>query len=185
MNDAKAALTPAQVIGTELDEDENLLWSGIPDRKTYASSNPFRAIFGRVIFIAGAIALYMAHELMLANPRSPAIFVVMFGIIFTIFGAGLAIKPFWHWWTSPATFYGVTNYRAIIAHTRPWKALRNFNSQQIEMVVSETHADGTGNIIFATEPFGRLRALRAAVGFWGTADPEGAVGALNRLKNGE
>lgn len=176
--------TPETIIGAELTDGETLVWAGRPDRGAYAGSNPFRSIFGRVVLIIGAVMIYLAQDAMAINPRSPGVFVLMFGIIFAIFGGGLAVKTFWHWWTAPATYYAVTDRRAIILLVRPWRAIRNFNNRQIEFVAAEPFGTrGLGNVLFATEPFGRLRALRAAVGFWGVASPDGAETALRALKD--
>ncbi|MDD9876173.1 MAG: hypothetical protein OXR84_01890 [Magnetovibrio sp.] len=174
--------TPEQVVGAELVDGETLAWTGRAGRDAYTGSNPFRTLFGRIVLIGGLVALYYGYDAVSVNPRSPGLFGIMFGLIFTIFGAGLAIKPYWHWYTALHTFYGVTNRRAMIIRTKPWFAIRNFANLQIEGVAQEYNGDGTGNVIFATEPFGRVRALRAAVGFWGAEDPDGAAAALTRLK---
>jgi len=176
--------TAEQIIGRELVDGETLLWSGQPDRGAYGGSNPFRSVFGRVVLIIGLIMLYMGYDAVSANPKSPGVFGIMFGLILAIFGGGLAARTFWNWWSAPTTYYGVTNKRAIIARTKPWFNIKNFNNLQIEMVASEPFGSrGLGNVIFATEPFGRLRALRAAVGFWGVENPDGAEEALKRLKD--
>ena len=174
---------PEQVAGKILLDEEQLQWTGRPDRTAFASSNPFRSIFGRVIFIIGALMIYMALSAMEQNPRSPGIFALMLGIIFSIFGGGLAVKTFVNWWCAPYTFYAITNKRAVIIFTRPWFRFEDFTSHQIPFVMSEPYGkDGLGNIIFANEPFGRLRALRAAVGFWGVEKPEKAEKYLICLK---
>ena len=172
-----------QVVEEILLDEEQLQWTGRPDRTAFASSNPFRSIFGRVIFIIGALMIYMALSAMEQNPRSPGIFALMLGIIFSIFGGGLAVKTFVNWWCAPYTFYAITNKRAVIIVTRPWFRFEDFTSHQIPFVMSEPYGkDGLGNIIFANEPFGRLRALRAAVGFWGVEKPDEAEKYLIRLK---
>ena len=174
---------PEQVAGKILLDEEQLQWTGRPDRTAFASSNPFRSIFGRVIFIIGALMIYMALSAMEQNPRSPGIFALMLGIIFSIFGGGLAVKTFVNWWCAPYTFYAITNKRAVIIFTRPWFRFEDFTSHQIPFVMSEPYGkDGLGNIIFANEPFGRLRALRAAVGFWGVEKPDKAEKYLIHLK---
>ena len=174
---------PEQVAGKILLDEEQLQWTGRPDRTAFASSNPFRSIFGRVIFIIGALMIYMALSAMEQNPRSPGIFALMLGIIFSIFGGGLAVKTFVNWWCAPYTFYAITNKRAVIIFTRPWFRFEDFTSHQIPFVMSEPYGkDGLGSIIFANEPFGRLRALRAAVGFWGVEKPDKAEKYLIHLK---
>ena len=174
---------PEQMAGKILLDEEQLQWTGRPDRTAFASSNPFRSIFGRVIFIIGALMIYMALSAMEQNPRSPGIFALMLGIIFSIFGGGLAVKTFVNWWCAPYTFYAITNKRAVIIFTRPWFRFEDFTSHQIPFVMSEPYGkDGLGNIIFANEPFGRLRALRAAVGFWGVEKPDKAEKYLIHLK---
>ena len=174
---------PEQVAGKILLDEEQLQWTGRPDRTAFASSNPFRSIFGRVIFIIGALMIYMALSAMEQNPRSPGIFALMLGIIFSIYEGGLAVKTFVNWWCAPYTFYAITNKRAVIIFTRPWFRFEDFTSHQIPFVMSEPYGkDGLGNIIFANEPFGRLRALRAAVGFWGVEKPDKAEKHLICLK---
>ena len=127
--------------------------------------------------------IYMALEAIALNPRSPGVFALLFGIVFVIFGGGLAGKTFWHWWTANQTFYGVTDRRALIVCTRPWHNLKEFKPIQIAFVAAEPFGNqGLGNVLFATEPFGRLRALRAVVGFWGVENPDRAEAALTRLK---
>ena len=178
------AETPEDMIGAQLVDGETLVWAGRPDRAALAGSNPFRSVFGRVVLIIGAVMVYMALEAMSVNPRSPGVFALLFGIVFMIFGGGLALKTFENWWCAPATYYGVTDKRAIIMRTRPWSKVQNFGNHQIAFVVSEPFGnDGLGNVLFANEPFGRLRALRAAVGFWGVARPDEAKAALQRLKD--
>ena len=182
-NDPDQKQNLEQVVGNVLRDEEQLLWTGLPDRSAFTSSNPFRSIFGRVIFIIGALMIYMALSAMDENPRSPGVFALMLGTIFSIFGGGLAAKTFVNWWCAPYTFYAITNKRAVIICTRPWFRFEDFNSHQIPFVMSEPYGkDGLGNIIFANEPFGRLRALRAAVGFWGVEKPEEAEKFLIRLK---
>ena len=128
--------------------------------------------------------IYMSLESMAVNRRSRGGFLLMFGIIFIIYGGDLASKTFINWWCAPYTYYGVTNKRAIILRIRPWLTIDSFEVQQIMFVLSETYGnDGQGSIIFANEPFGRLRGLRAAVGFWGVECPMAAEAALNRLKD--
>ncbi len=176
--------TPEQVISRELTDGETLLWSGRPNRAAYSGSNPFRAIFGRIVLVIGAVMIYLALDAMSVNPRSPGVFALMFGIIFSIFGGGLAGKTFWHWWSAPTTYYGVTDRRALIVRTRTWLNVRYFPNNKIEFVAAEPFGSaGLGNVLFATEPFGRLRALRAAVGFWGIENPGDAESALQTLKD--
>ena len=172
-----------EVVGKVLLDGEQLLWTGLPDRTAFASSNPFRSIFGRVILIIGVLMVYMAISAMEENPRSPGVFALMLGTIFSIFGGGLAVKTFVNWWCAPNTFYAITNKRAVIICTKPWFRFEDFTPHQIPFVMSEPYGkDGLGNIIFANEPFGRLRALRAAVGFWGVEKPDEAEKYLIRLK---
>ena len=174
---------PEHVVKKVLLDEEHLLWTGRPDRTALASSNPFRSIFGRVIFIIGAVMIYMALSALEENPRSPGVFGLLLGTIFSIFGGSLAFKTFTNWWYAPNTFYAITNKRALIICTRPWFRFEDFTSHQIPFVMSEPYGeDGLGNIIFANEPFGRLRALRAAVGFWGIEKPDEAENYLNCLR---
>jgi len=173
--------TADEVIRAELQEDETLLWSGKPNRNAYARSNPIRAIFGRVLLIIGIVMLYFAHEAVAANPRSPGMFVMMFGTIFAIFGLGLAVKPFWHWYTAPATYYGVTDRRAMIIRTRPLIKREFFSPLHMIEIATENYGTKLGNIIFATEPFGRIRGLRAAVGFWGVENMDVAAAELRKM----
>ena len=172
-----------QFLEPHLEHGETLVWSGKPNRAALASSNPFRSIFGRVIFIIGALMIYTALEALEANPRSPGGFLLMFGIILLIFGGDLASKTLINWWTAPDIYYGITDKRAIILRTHPWCRIDSFWARQIAFVLSESHEhNGLGNVIFANEPFGRLRGLRAAVGFWGIKYPATAEAALKHLK---
>ncbi len=174
---------PEHVLKKVLLDGEQLRWTGLPDRTAFASSNPFRSIFGRVIFIIGALMIYMALSALEENPRSPGVFGLLLGTIFLIFGGGLAVKNFVNWCCAPNTFYAITDKRALIICTRPWFRFEDFTSHQIPFVMSEHYGeDGLGNIIFANEPFGRLRALRAAVGFWGIEKPDEAENYLNCLR---
>ena len=180
---AKNIKIAEQTLNSQLIGDERLIWSGKPDRIAFAGANSFRSIFGRVVFIIGASMIYIALEAMAENPRSPGGILLIFGVIFIIFGGDLAAKTLINWWCAPDTYYGVTDKRAIILRIRPWFKIINFEGHEILFVLSEAHGDnGLGNIIFANEPFGRLRGLRAAVGFWGVEHPAKAVAALERLR---
>lgn len=184
MNKTPIAGAPEEIISRQLVDGETLIWSGRPDRAAFAGSNPFRSVFGRVVMIIGGVMVYMALDAMAVNPRSPGVFALLFGVVFVVFGGGLALKTFENWWCAPAAYYGVTDKRAIILRTRPWFKVQNFGNHQIAFVVSEPFGDdGLGNVLFANEPFGRLRALRAVVGFWGVARPDEAVAALQELKD--
>ena len=184
MNEIAFPDNPEEHIRAELVDGETLIWAGRPERSAFASSNPFRSVFGRVVLIIGAVMVYMALDAMAVNPRSPGAFGLLFGIIFIIFGGSLALKTFENWWCAPFTYYGVTDKRAIILRTKPWFKIQNFANHQIAFVASEPSGnEGLGNVLFANEPFGRLRALRAAVGFWGVANPDKAKHGLQRLKD--
>ena len=183
MDDNTPAANAEDYMRAELAEGETLIWVGQPNRSAFASSNPFRSVFGRVVLIIGAVLAYMALDAMSVNPKSPGAFGLLFGIVFMIFGGGLALKTFENWWCAPATYYGVTDKRAIILRTRPWFKIQNFGKHQIAFVASEPYGnEGLGNVLFANEPFGRMRALRAAVGFWGVANPDVAKHSLQALK---
>ena len=184
MDDNTAANNAEDHMCAELVDGETLIWVGQPNRSALASSNPFRSVFGRVVLIIGAVMAYMALDAMAANPKSPGAFGLLFGIVFMIFGGGLALKTFENWWYAPATYYGVTDKRAIILRTKPWFKIQNFGKHQIAFVASEPYGnEGLGNVLFANEPFGRMRALRAAVGFWGVANPDAAKHGLQVLRD--
>ena len=184
MTDTAPADNPEDYIRVQLVDDETLIWAGQPDRSAFASSTPFRSVFGRVVLIIGAVMVYMALDAMAVNPRSPGAFGLLFGIVFIIFGGGLALKNFENWWSAPSTYYGVTDKRAIILRVKPWFKIQNFGNHQIAFVASEPYGnEGLGNVLFANEPFGRMRALRAAVGFWGVANPDVAKDSLQLLKD--
>src|SRR5262245_29281266 len=94
-------------IESSLDSGERLLWSGRPDRASYAERKSWPTFLVGIPFLA--FALFWTY--MASNGPMP---MALFGIPFIAVGLALVLSPAWHFLRARQTSYALTARRAIL-----------------------------------------------------------------------
>jgi hypothetical protein len=133
-----------QIVSTELDSGELLLWAGRPSGGiVFRRADTFMVPFS--LMWAGFVVFFEVT----AYRQDGMNFMALWGIPFVLMGAYLAVGRFlWDAWRRAHTVYGVTNRRILIltsglSRNTTTLALANLPG----ITLAERH-DGTGDIVF-------------------------------------
>ena len=166
-----------RVAQSALDPDETLRWVGQPDPKRLALQHWPQVLFGlpwtafAVFWVVGA-ARMSSH-----GPWRSSGFDVfpLFGIPFILIGLGIVSAPLWAYRKAGHTVYAISDKRLLILQGRTSRAVQAFDARRIGAIAHTTHADGSGDVLFADEVgtyHGRYGSYTAVtrIGFFGVPD---------------
>ncbi len=139
------------IIQSELEPLERLLWSGRPDPKRMARSGlayvgfavPFTAF--ALFWISGAAGFKIP------NFNEPWDFFPLFGIPFLLVGLGMFFSPVWLLLKAYRTAYGITDKRILIVAFGRSKSVRSYvpvNKDQLQKI---ERANGSGDLLFVKD----------------------------------
>jgi len=141
-----------QMVEAELNDDENLLWTGQPKPGRMAIKAlpvtllaiPFTAF--AVFWMCGASGFKMPDF-----SKGGFSFFPLFGLPFLFVGLGMLSSPLWKMRMAKRTIYVLTDKRAII-FAGGWKInIRSFSADQLQDLSRKQHANGSGDIVFKKE----------------------------------
>lgn len=136
------------IIRAELDNDEKLLWAGIPKQglklhKSDIFMIPFSLAWGGFALFWEAMALSIPSDK--AGPVS--LIFPLFGLPFVLIGLYIMVGRFFYDAKKRSkTFYGLTNQRIIILSNLFGKTLESFNLKNLVEISITEASDGSGTI---------------------------------------
>ena len=151
MNDAS---TVANAIAPELDSDEKLLWSGLPNwNRMMLPAIPV------VLFGIGWNAFMINFIFMVSNgPQNvqgpgglfgrQGILANLFFLPFIAVGIGTLTAPIWIYRSAKRTVYGITDKRVIIISHAWSKKVQSYSPRNVSEFQRVERNDGSGDIIF-------------------------------------
>lgn len=159
----------------QLDGDEHVLWTAVPNWRRAARQKILAALLGAVVCTYAVYEIFFKH----GTSGLSALTRISWGIFFLL-GLQLLIAPFRSAWQLRRTLYALTNRRAFVIMMGRQISVQTFKTFRLGHV--ETLMDGTGggDLIFG-------RALQYApggpryereVGFYALEDVPAAVAAL-------
>lgn len=163
---------PDPIVENELFDNEHLMWWGKPKPTSMIRSSDTGDVIGGV-FIVGFTVFFIlfSSNIMGAGfnsfgggfgPEFDLFRVFFFSIPLFMLGGGLwqASKPLRRIYQGQHTIYALTDQRAMIITKSVMGSInvRSFYPRDIERVQRSSRADGTGDVIFATDEVTRYRS---------------------------
>lgn len=174
------------VLRNEMDDGEQLLWSGKPRPSRLAMQmlpvSVFGLFFGGFAIVLDSFALGMilhagpafSHGATSSSgtPAMAWIFPV-FGLPFVAVGLGMILSPLFAFRRAKTTVYGVTDCRAIIVTARRGKTVKSYRARDIDNISRVERSDGTGDVTFAHQYSYTNDGNRntTTIGFFGIPEP--------------
>jgi len=162
-----------QMILSQLDPGEGLLWSGAPSPSRLALSALPATVFGIPFTGFAAFWIYTAFTATSksSQPGAWSLF-PLFGIPFLLIGLGMLTAPLWAFLAAGRTLYAVTNRRALIISRLVSTTVKSFTHSEIHELQRVEHAGGSGDLYFGSREFVTRRGgtRRQRIGFLGIPD---------------
>lgn len=145
-----------QLLKTELDEGEKLLWLDQPLPGLFAKQYLPLMLFG--IPFGGFAVFWTVTAASMGNGDKAgglATFFPLFGIPFMCVGLSMLCSPLYGRWQAGRSAYALTDRRAVLFEAQ-WNGVtvRSFKSSQLGEIERHQRADGSGDLIFAHEVSG-------------------------------
>jgi hypothetical protein len=163
-----------QLVTSQLDPGEGVLWTGAPNPTRLALSSIPAAIFG--IPFTGFAVFWMYMAFSMTSRSSPAggawSLFPLFGLPFLLIGLGMLTAPLWAYLAAGRTVYAVTNRRALILSRIVSTMVKSFTHEDIHELEHVERAGGSGDLYFGSRlVYGKGgRVSRVRVGFIGIPD---------------
>lgn len=165
---------PNPIVENELFDSESLMWWGKPKPMSMIRSTDMGSVIGGLV-AAGFAAFFIMFSSSLISgsgfsmpggsfggPDFDLFRIFFFGIPLFMMAGGLweASKPLRRVYEGRNTTYALTDQRAIIITRSATGStnVRSFYPRDIERVQRSSRADGTGDVIFATDEVTRYRS---------------------------
>jgi hypothetical protein len=176
-------LSIQQVVSSELEQGEKLLWVGQPNPARAGRQAIGIAIFGipwtlfALFWMAGASGM-LFHSA--GPPDAFGILFPLFGLPFVLIGFGMLSAPFWASRKALTQVYAITDKRAMIIDGGRSRKVQSFTRADMCDIERTELANGSGDLMFAQ----RIRTssnssgtTTTSIGFYGI--PE--VRAIEKL----
>lgn len=192
MHTTSLPLQLEQLVENELDPGEQLLWTGQPAPGRFMAQGLGLSVFG--LFFGGFALFWIITASGIGGGMGGGFSLFgLFGIPFLLVGLGMLTAPIWMSRKAKGTVYAITDKRAIVFDQGWSMNVRSFGPDKFSDLERRQRPDGTGDIIFAREPYrsyhhhsdshyhhGRYR-LRE-IGFFGVANVKEVEQMLRDLK---
>lgn len=142
---------------SELQADESLVWSGVPDARRAALSAIPDTLLPGILFTGVALFLLLygyvriAAEQTSSHPRSSILGGLMMVGIFLMFGLINLLRPVWVYRRGLNTVYAVTNRRVMFITGNGNGSVRSLKPADIHSVNYRERSDGSGEVMIRTE----------------------------------
>jgi len=166
-----------QLVNSQLDPGEGVLWTGAPDPGRLALSSIPAMVFGVPFtgFAAFWISMAFSTTSGPSRPAGPLALFPLFGLPFLLIGLGMLTAPLWAYLAAGRTVYAVTNRRALILSRLLATTVKSYTHDEIHELQHVERAGGSGDLYFASRTVymrhGRTSQVR--VGFLGIPDVRG------------
>jgi hypothetical protein len=165
-----------------LQPGEVVFWAGQPDPGSYMR----RGLLLWLFFIPWtAFSLFwMAGAAGFSLPDAGiSLFFALLGLPFLLIGLGGLSAPLWLRRVARDTLYVVTSQRALVLEGRRQTMVRSWPPEALTAVTCSARADGSGDLLFATEAWddGRGNRGHRQRGFFAVRDVRMAQACLQRL----
>lgn len=181
MAHASAPASALDVARSALDRGEQLVWAEWAPPARLARERLPMALFGLVW--TGALAGAWR-----AADAPPSGFVALVGAAFVLLGIATMLAPSLAWLAARATVYAITDRRLLILEGFPWRRVRSFGPEDINLCERTERADGSGDLIFRSEreierrDRGRTTWRTRRVGFLGIPEVRRVEAAVRALR---
>ena len=179
-NDSQVTFEMQNAIDRELDDDEQVVWSGRQVRIANLALMIVPTLFG-LVFTSFAV-FWVSMALWIGGKNEDSFFAYLFplfGVPFILVGLGIMTTPYWIAKRKSKTFYAITNRRAMTWTSggfRGGQTIKSYYPTELQKISRTVQNDGSGDLIFDeyfTESYnanhGR-RHHRCTEGFVGIAD---------------
>jgi hypothetical protein len=178
VNDADFTSVPAPLrnkVEMELRSGERIVWSAQPIPQRFSRGSWPIVVFG-IPWTAFAVFWVVAAGWGTSRGSMPGPFKLfpLFGVPFVLIGIGMLTAPIWMKRKARRTVYMITDQRAVILSEglRGRTRVESYAPEQLQSIMREQNADGSGDIIFVTRDWrdsdGDRRTQR--IGFVGVPD---------------
>jgi hypothetical protein len=133
-----------QLLDSEINRGEKVLWSGQPDAK--------RAVLQSMIIFVFALpwTVFSINFMFKWSQRAGLDFAsVIFQGSFVLVGFAMLSVPFWIYSKSRRTVYALTDKRILIVGGGKSKTIESYDQDSIGDIVRTERADGSGDLTFA------------------------------------
>ncbi|MCM1988618.1 hypothetical protein [Oceanirhabdus seepicola] len=200
---------PEDIIKSELRQDEELLWYGMPNPSEMAKKGLPVTIFGAIFT---TVAFFMFSEaIMFFGFGGIQNFNLLFkygfkffrfsigdlifplvSFLFVIIGILVMLTPLWIYKRAKRTFYGVSNKRCLIIQAKKYKNIHSYDIDKVQILNKLEKSDGSGSIIFAKElnesydsDTHRRRTTYKDIGFYGIPNVRDVENIINYNISGD
>lgn len=167
------------ILEPELYDDEDVIYLGRPGPISWVRSWLGIFLFG-IPFLG--FALFWEKTAL----QTGSVIFPLFGLPFIIVGLGMTISPLWQWLIAKRAIYAITDKRAIILRTFPWRKVHSFFAADLGYIERKWMGiGGSGTVIFALRKSnGPMRVPSGPDwGFYGIDHPRKVERDLMNLKN--
>jgi hypothetical protein len=141
-----------QMVETELNDNENLLWAGQPKPGRMAIKSLPIAIFAIPFTAFSVFWMFGASGFKIPDfSQGGFAFFPLFGLPFLFVGLGMFSSPLWRMRAAKRTIYVITDKRAIIFDGGFKTNIRSFTANQLQDLSRKQRRDGSGDIVFKRE----------------------------------
>jgi hypothetical protein len=163
-----------QIVTSQLDAGESLLWSGAPDPRRSALAALPGTLVGIPFAAFAAFWMFTAFSMTSRGAHMPGAWNLfpLFGVPFLLVGIGVMASPLWAWLGASRTVYAVTNRRALIISRAGATSVRSYTHDDIDALSHIERADGSGDLYFASRTLVSSRGYptQSRIGFVGIKD---------------
>ena len=179
-------------LNNELQEGEDVLWSGRPDPRRRRIVFPTRVFFilGLVFMPVGLLVVIIGLILLLSSVFPPGARVSSLGVfipggVFFILGLVYLLLGLVGFFPPRNTLYAITNRRVIILRTGRYLRVSSYGKRAIAQVQRFERPDGSGDLVFVTTPaYGSSGRNRSNTGT-SSAGHQEAFSALQNVRQVE
>jgi hypothetical protein len=137
-----------QIIESELEPLERLLWTGQPDPRRMARSGLSYVALAVPFTAFAALWIIMASGFKWPNFSEPWDFFPLFGLPFLLVGLGMFFSPVWLFFKARRTAYGITDKRVMIVTFGKSKSVKSYTHRDMNRLEKIERADGSGDLVF-------------------------------------
>ena len=172
----------ANAVSIEL-QDEQILWSGSPNRWAYARRHWQTALVGIPWTAVSVFTLHQSMHIQAGSKSTPTSFSMLWDLMFLSIGLVMLLSPLWAAWRAGSVYYVITDKRAV-TFEKPFKLeIRSYSPFVVAGFERASTTGQGGDIIFMrfTSRTSKGRTKVRKVGFLGLADCSGAEDAIRKL----
>lgn len=178
-----------RLVDAELESGERVTWAEQPIPRRLARATLPVVLFGIPWTAFALFWMAMASE-GVARSNGSGLFDLfpLFGLPFVLIGFGMLSAPWWAALGAKGTAYVLTDRRAIVIESAPWKgvSVRSFAPEKLGDLQRTQQPDGSGDLVFTQDSrrSAKGRDYTVDVGFLAIPDVKAAEERVRALAKG-